>query len=340
MPSRACGREYVGSLLVRRILSNLLATLISLVITAVGLELLTRFVADDGMQFDLEMWKYAREVKQLAADPLVGHEHAPNRQARLMGVDFRTNSQGLRDREFSFDRVPGKLRIVMIGDSLTVGWGVPFEQTFAKRIERMYADAGIDAEVINLGVGNYNTVQEVQAFLTKGYRYRPDVVVLNYFVNDAEPIVPASAPSALMRACYACVFVVGRGDAVMRQFFGRMDWAQYYLSLYDDGAAPGWLDTKAAIVRLAEFTKGSGIKLIIANLPELHDVANYRFGRITDLVRKSAEENGAAFVDVLPAMADQPSAKLWVTPPDPHPNAYANALIAKALFGALQRLEP
>jgi lysophospholipase L1-like esterase len=327
-------------LIVRRILSNLLATLLSLIVTAVGLELLTRLVADDGMQFDLEMWKYARDIKQLAADPLIGHEHAPNRQARLMGVDFRTNSHGLRDREFSFDRVPGKLRIVMLGDSLTVGWGVPLEETFSKRIEQMYADVGIDAEVINLGVGNYNTVQEVQAFLAKGHRYQPDVIVLNYFVNDAEPVVPASTPSALMRRCYACVFVAGRGDALMRQFFGRLDWAQYYLSLYGDGAAPGWLDAKAAIGRLATFSKAGGIKLMIASLPELHDVANYRFGPITDLVRKAAEENGAAFVDVLPALADQPSAKLWVTPPDPHPNAYANALIAKALFEALQRLEP
>src|SRR5712691_3905723 len=84
--------------------------------------------------------------------------------------------------------------IAMLGDSLTVGWGVPVDDTFAKRIERMYAAAGIDAEVINFGVGNYNTVQEVQAFLAQGYRYRPDVVVLNYFVNDAELQTPASAP--------------------------------------------------------------------------------------------------------------------------------------------------
>src|SRR5262245_28639267 len=207
------------------------------------------------MQFDLEMWKYARDIKQLAADPLIGHEHAPNRQARLMGVDFRTNSQGLRDREFSFDRVPGKLRIVMLGDSLTVGWGVRLEETFSKRIEQMYADVGIDAEVINLGVGNYNTVQEVQAFLTTGHRYQPDVIVLNYFVNDAELASPVGAPSALMRSCYACVFVAGRIDALMRQFFGRLDWTQYYLSLYGGGAAPGWLDAKAAIGRLAAFSK-------------------------------------------------------------------------------------
>jgi lysophospholipase L1-like esterase len=325
---------------VRRILSNLLATLVSLVIAVFGLELLTRLVVDDGMQFDLEMWKYARDVKQVAADPLIGHEHAPNRQARLMGVDFRTNSQGLRDRELAIERVPGKLRIAMLGDSLTVGWGVPVEDTFSKRIERMYAAAGIDAEVINFGVGNYNTVQEVQAFLATGHRYRPDVVVLNYFVNDAELLEPARSPSSLMRACYACVFLAGRGDAVVRQFLGGMDWEQYYLSLYGDGTSKGWLEAKAAIGRLAAATKASGIKLVIVSLPELHDVKNYRFGRVTDLVRQAAEENGAAFVDVLPAMADQPASKLWVTPPDPHPNSYANELIAKALFTALRKLPP
>jgi lysophospholipase L1-like esterase len=322
----------------RRIASNLLAMLISLVIAAFGLELLTRFVVDDGMQFDLEMWKYAREVKQVSADPVLGHEHAPNRQAHLMGVDFRTNSHGLRDREIPYERVPGKLRIAMLGDSLTVGWGVPFDAMFSKRIERLYAAAGIDAEAVNLGVGNYNTVQEVQAFLTKGHRYKPDVVVLNYFVNDAEVLTPTSPPSALMQACYACVFVAGRSDALTRQFFGRMDWAQYYLSLYGDGASSGWRNARDAISQLADYARENHITLLVASLPELHDVGNYRLQRITDLVRQAAEEKGVAFVDVLPYLKDQQSSKLWVTPPDPHPNAFANELIAQGLFDALRKL--
>ena len=323
----------------RRIASNLLALLVSLVIAAVGLELLTRLVADDGMQFDLEMWKYTRDVKQVAADPLIGHEHAPNRQALLMSVDFRTNSQGLRDREIPYERVPGKLRIAMVGDSLVVGWGVPFDETFSKRVERLYAQAGVDAEVINFGVGNYNTIQEVQAFLATGQRYRPDIIVLNYFVNDAEPLAPTHPPSALMRLCASCVFIAGRIDGLKRQFFGQMDYAQYYLSLYGDGQSKGWLDSKAAIARLADFAKANQIPLLIASLPELHDVAHYRFEPITDLVRQAAQENGAAFVDVLPYLRDQPSAKLWVTPPDPHPNAFANELIARGLYDALQTLQ-
>jgi lysophospholipase L1-like esterase len=311
------------------------------VVTAAFTEIAVRLVADDGMQFDLEMWKYARDVKVVSSDPLIGHEHGPDRKAKLMGVMVETNSKGQRDREIPYERTPGILRIAMVGDSLTEGWGVPFESTFSKRIERLYTAGGKKAEVVNLGVGNWNTVQEVQHFLVKGQQYKPDIVVLNYFVNDAE-LTPApeqrKEPSWFLRHCYSCVFFKGRLDTVLRQLTTRQDWASYYLGLYDDGKSKGWLDAKAAIKRLADHCRANNIKLLVAHLPELHNVQNYRFGSITELVRQAAHENGAAFVDLLPHMQFHASEDLWVTPPDPHPNAFANDLIAAGLFTALQKL--
>ena len=79
-------------------------------------------------------------------------------------------------------------------------------------------------------------------------------------------------------------------------------------------------------------------KLLIANLPELHDVQNYRFGRITELVREAAKENNVAFVDLLPYLKKYESSKLWVTRPDPHPNAFANEILANGLFDAIRDL--
>ena len=92
----------------------------------------------------------------------------------------------------------------MLGDSLTVGWGVNAEATFSKRLESLLNGNGTHAEVINAGAGNWNTIQEVQYFLTKGYKYRPDIIVLNYFLNDAEPVPHSRPPSFLMRHCYSC----------------------------------------------------------------------------------------------------------------------------------------
>lgn len=323
----------------KKVLFPTLLMAIGLAIAAAFTELAVRLVADDGMQFDLEMWKYARDVKVVSDDPVIGHEHGAERKSELMGVTVETNSKGQRDREIPYERTPGVMRIAMVGDSLTQGWGVPFEDTFSKRIERLYEAAGTKAEVVNLGVGNWNTIQEVQYFLTKGYKYRPDIVVLNYFVNDAEPLpVKHEEPSWLMRNCYSCVFFKGRLDTVLRQLTTRQDWAGYYLGLYDGGQSKGWLDAKAAIRRLADYCKANNIKLLIAHLPELHDVQNYRFGVVTELVRQAANENGAPFVDLLPNLQFQAPEDLWVTPPDPHPNSFANELIAAGLFAALQKL--
>lgn len=313
-----------------------LAAILSIIIIAVLIEAYVRIIADDGMQFDLEMWKYARDVKQLSANPLLAHEHAPNRVAVLMGVDFQTNSKGLRDREFSYDRQPGTLRILMLGDSLTVGWGVPVEQTFSKRIEKLFAADGINAEVINTGIGNYNTIQEVEYFMVEGIKYHPDIVVLNFFVNDAEPILKHKPLSILARVCYACVFIFGRVDALSRKFKKKKDWAEYYLSLFGDGNAIGWLNAKDSIGKLVTYCRSHGIALIIANLPELHDVRHYRLERISNLLQDVANQYSVEYVDILPYLQKEEPPALWVTPADPHPNAHANDVIAQGLYRSLR----
>jgi hypothetical protein len=311
----------------------------NLAVAAAGIELSVRTFVDDGMQYDLEMWKYARDVKQLANNPLIGHEHRSNSQARLMGVDVKINSKGLREREISYDRTPSALRLVMLGDSFTLGWGVPVEQTFSRRIERLYAARGIEAEVINAGVGNYNTIMEVNYFLNEGYKYRPDIVVLNYIPNDAEPVPPHGQPNPLMRVCVSCVFLFGRVDVLLREVSLRPRWEAYYLDLYRHGGAPGWLNAKASIGKLAEYAQSHNVKLLIAHLPELRNLRHYPLQEITELVRQAAKENGAEFVDVLPELKDEHPGTLWVTPSDPHPNVRANELIANALFRKLETME-
>src|SRR6266852_3009630 len=259
--------------------------------TALSVELFVRAFIDDGMQYDLEMWKYARDVKQIAANPMIGHQHRPNSQARLMGVDVRINSKGLREREIPYERTPSTLRIMMLGDSFTEGWGVPFQQTFSKRIERLYAARGISAEVINAGVGNYNTIMEVNYFLNEGYKYQPEIVVLNYISNDAEPIPRPVQPNPLLRHCHSCVFILGRIDTLLRHVSLQPDWEAYYLGLYDGGGAKGWLEAKSWIGKLSDYCRSHDIKLLIAYLPELHDLQNDPLRKIAELVQQTANEN-------------------------------------------------
>jgi lysophospholipase L1-like esterase len=317
----------------------LMTVVATLAIPAIAIELVVRARMDDGMQYDLEMWKYARDLKQVAANPLIGHQHRPNSQARLMGVDVKINSKGLREREIAYERTASTLRILMLGDSFTEGWGVTFDETFSKRIERLYAARGISAEVINAGVGNYNTVMEVNYFLEEGHNYRPDVVVLNYVPNDAEPVPPYAAPAPWIGLCRACVYLFGRLDTLLREVSVRPDWRAYYLDLYRGGRAKGWLDAKASIAALAEYARSHHVKLLVAYLPELHDLRYDPLRSISDLVRQAARANGADFVDVSPEFKARDAIELWVSRSDPHPNALANKLIADALFRKLETME-
>ena len=319
------------------VLGSALTLLVTLVFVAGLFEIGVRLFVDDGMNFNLEMWKYARDVKQRSADPLIGHEHRAFAHAHLMGVDVATNSFGHRDYEYPVARQPGVPRIVMLGDSFIEGWGVPFDETITKRLERMFQDSGRRVEVMNTGVGNYGSVQEVEAFLTRDARFNPDIVVLNFDFRSAIPIPKYEYDNWLGRHSEALVFLMGGLDSLFRLVGANKRWDQSYLALFDK---PGWPAAKAAIHRLADYCRQHRIKLVIVNWPELHDVQHYRLGHITQLIREVAEAERVPFVDLLEAVKDQESSKLWVTAPDPHPNGYANGLYAQYLFPTLKAMLP
>lgn len=104
----------------------------------------------------------------------------------------RLNSEGFKDNEFLLEKGKDLFRIVMLGDSITKGTGIPLGLTFSDELERLlnseHQDSGpkIRYEVMNFGVGGYNIVSEVEALKVYALRYRPDLVVLNYFYNDNE----------------------------------------------------------------------------------------------------------------------------------------------------------
>src|SRR5690606_33430903 len=183
------------------------ALAIGVVVSLAAIEVASRTVLDDGMNFDLEMWKYAKDIKRVSPIEGLGHDHIPGSSGLYMGVPVDINSAGYRDREHPIDKQPGSVRIMMIGDSLTFGWGVKVEDTVAKKLEtRLGGRSDTPAiEVINAGVGNYNSAMEVLEFVRRGSGFNPDIVVLNYFINDAEP-TPKRKETGLLEHSYGAVF--------------------------------------------------------------------------------------------------------------------------------------
>jgi lysophospholipase L1-like esterase len=253
-----------------------------------------------------------------------------------MGVPVSINSEGLRDREFSLEKPPGVYRVMMLGDSTTLGWGVRQEDTAAKLLERKLNEAlppGFNhVEVMNTGVGNYDTVQEVTYYETIGWKYHPDLVVLVFFINDPEP-VPVEKKGFLIDRSYLIAFATNRIDGVMRHAGVRPDWKTYYASLYDDNR-PGFQACKKALVSLANSTRSHHAKLLVAILPELHQINgdSYPFRAAHQKIKDVMAAENVSVLELIDGLKDHgPEETLWVTALDDHPNAKANNLISDQL---------
>jgi lysophospholipase L1-like esterase len=97
-------------------------------------------------------------------------------------VHFQTSSKGFRDVEHTHEKPPGAFRVVVLGDSFMEAGQVDLEQAFVKQLERRLDAPG--AEVINLGVSGYGTLQELLMLQEEGLRYDPDVVVVAFFPDN------------------------------------------------------------------------------------------------------------------------------------------------------------
>ena len=316
----------------RETLTNvgLLVGVVLLCVTASELALRLAFARS--MDFSMEMWKYAAHLKQPVPDPRLGFAHVPNRSAFLMGVPVSINSHGLRDREYSRSKPPDVYRIVMLGDSTTLGWGVPAAHTVPKILEAELNKSPVPGygrfEVLNAGVGNYDTVQEVAHYLAYDRAFHPDLVILQYFINDAEP-VPREASPWLLGRSYLLAYAISRLDAAMRLTGARPTWKQYYAGLYEDGR-PGLEAAKQALETLAARTRADRTALLVTILPELRELDDgYPFAAQHQKIKDVLAAHQVPVIDLIEGLRGHgPESSLWVTPDDPHPNAKANALVA------------
>ncbi len=322
--------------MVRSLLAKLALFAFALFLTSLFLEVGLRIAFYRSKDFSMEMWKYAVQLKRPVPDSNLSFAHAPNSQAFLMGVDVKINSHGLRDYEYPLTKPPGTYRIMMLGDSTTFGWGVRLEDTAAKILERKLNEARSAGykrfEVINAGVGNYDTVQEVTYYETQGRAFRPDLVILVFFINDPEP-VPIEKKGFLIDRSYLIAFLANRYDGVLRRIGSRPNWKDYYASLYDDGR-PGFQACKSALKSLASSTRSDRTSLLVALLPELHEINDdgYPFKAQHQKIKSVLAADGVPVIELIDGLKDQgPENTLWVTPLDDHPDAKANDLIADQL---------
>jgi len=112
--------------------------------------------------------------------------HKPKLDVSIGSFDLQTNSLGLRGPEVATPKPADTFRVLMLGDSVTFGWGVDDEVTFARRLQTTW-NKGMPKtrlEVVNTGLPKYDTNQAAAMLRKIGLALQPDLVVLTYVTND------------------------------------------------------------------------------------------------------------------------------------------------------------
>lgn len=164
----------------RDFLKGALLTLISITVSVGFLEIVVRMIEPK----EVMRYFYSEDSN------ILHHKFKPNAVGRYktteFDTDYKINSLGLRDKEYSVQKPANTFRIVMIGDSFTEGDGVFSDETFSKRLEvKLQSNrTGTNYEVINAGVGSYSALLEYLYLKNYGLQLQPDLVILNFDLSD------------------------------------------------------------------------------------------------------------------------------------------------------------
>lgn len=315
-------------------LASMVFSLVAILLSLLLLEGMLRLKNSSMKNYDMEMWKYSRQLKSPSMNPVLGHEHKRSRSAVLQGVEIRLNERGLRGGPMP-ERVESKRRVLFIGSSITMGWGVREEDIMSVRLKALFKKDGKDVDVLNSGIGNYNTLRYVENYLADLKDLTPTDIIVHYFLNDAE-VLEAGGGNAILRNSQLAVTL---WTAVHKQLVmlkkGRGTLLDHYQKIYEHDSH-GYMDMKASLTKLKEHAEQNNIRLYLSIVPDVHDLMDYKFGFIHEEMRSISKELGYEFVDFLPAFEGLSREEIWNMPGDPHPNALGHEKMADVLYGALR----
>jgi hypothetical protein len=249
--------------------------------------------------------------------------------------EFVTNARGFRDtRDFPYEKPPGTLRVLVLGDSHTQGYEARQDHTYSAVLERYLDLHGLESEVINTGVSGFSTAEELLLFENEGYRYGPDYVVLGLFANDymdnlktglfalgadgsLSVLKKEHVPGVRIQdAIYAIPGVrwLGEHSHLYSLVFNNV-WALFKARLARDRALeyavaekdePGEVELKlmrALLERLHRSCQERGSRLVVVDIPAVREGVPFA-SSVVPALRKVVEANGDIYLDSASTLSD------------------------------------
>jgi hypothetical protein len=218
--------------------ANIFLVLSSLIITICLVEATLRFI-----DFDYPTWQRLNEN--------TGTEHYPGVEGwnRDEGENYiKINRDGMRGPVHIKKKPSNVFRVAVIGDSFAEGYQVPLEKTFSAILEKdlnkcmPYGNKKI--EVINFGIGDHGTANELFVLREQAWHYEPDIVLLAFFSgNDIRNNSKVLEPQKIRP-----FFTLQNGELILDDSFKRTRAFEFKTSSIWKGVL--WLSTHSRTIQL------------------------------------------------------------------------------------------
>ncbi|MFN8376466.1 MAG: SGNH/GDSL hydrolase family protein [Anaerolineae bacterium] len=247
------------------------------------------------------------------------------------------NSVGYRDHEPIPD---AQTRIAVLGDSFAAGHGIDnIDDTFPQLLEQRLG-AGYDVDLI----ANSGWDTDVELGYLDAYPYRPNIVILSYYLNDIQYLIRYTSISPdsnfnfpqnpTLNWIVLNFFVPNYIYYNLLQFTSptrNHNHTADMVSAYTDDQY--WLPQAERLTEIVNWTRDHDARLIVLLWPQIAmiDDSQPAVTRVRDLF----ESQGVEVVDMSDPLRGYDTSQLIVNRFDTHPSITAHRLAADALYPLL-----
>jgi hypothetical protein len=272
-----------------------------------------------------------------ADNPEIIFELRPNLNAMFKLAEVKTNSQGLRDKEYSKSKPSGTFRIAFVGDSFTMPSGVKLEDAFHTIIEKRLNSLGTRKfEAINFGVPGYTLRQYAAVLENKVPEYNPDLVIIGFCPKNDKRIYkekrydgtfePKAAIYPAFTRSYTWLTLQGGIRRLRRIFLGE-ERSRKTISPPSESESRY---IEGIFSRMKMFSARQNIPIVIVYLDYIQNK------EYVEQLKQLAERSGLLFADTSFAFhaGELESYKIFMS--EYHPNAKANKVFSDVLLSYMQ----
>jgi lysophospholipase L1-like esterase len=258
-----------------------------------------------------------------------------------------------RNREWPAGKKANTFRIVVVGDSFAWGAGVHAEDAYPDRLEQRLntIDMKRRFEVVNFSRPGWNTIQAFKGTWRRLRHLEPDLLILTYVLNDAEPSdwnermrrrrvklrrEPSPGASAWLH----------RHSLLYRTTWERLENTRqrraFTAVFFQHYAGESWEECREGLELFQRQADKLGIPLLMLVFPVFDSQIDegYAYHELHETVATAAGELGIRIFDLRETYRGIDARRLAVTPfTDAHPNELGHRLAADAVLEYLEETD-